>query len=83
MKDLDLEILLDQIQKLESRIAELKDQMGSVRRTLYGVPKGDAGDREFTKRVNPGVAPGIMAEEPDYCRPHHFDHSEGEGRPTE
>jgi len=43
------EELAEMILKLESRIVELEDQMGSVRRTMYGIPKGDAGDREFTK----------------------------------
>jgi len=43
------EELAELILKLQSRIVELEDQMGSVRRTLYGIPKGDAGDRQFTK----------------------------------
>jgi len=43
------EELAEMILKLESRIVELEDQMGSVRRSLYGIPKGDAGDRQFTE----------------------------------
>jgi len=43
------EDLAEAIQSLSERLSELEDQMGSVRRTLYGIPKGDAGDREFTK----------------------------------
>jgi len=71
------EELAEMILKLESRIVELEDQVGSLRRTTYGIPKGDAGDRQFTKST------------PEF-EPVGFDHldveletQQGEGRRSE